>query len=444
MALLDANPKIKAAFLDEPNWLNLYGLPIRYEEREVNDHPQGFQVLRAQRTVFAIWNVPAPGTSLGAVVIQNVPDKIKRLSNVIIPDEAKHPSLERDLDQQFLDALDHIKRYSEDHGTNNFDWLTQQPWFTDGLDYREKALVVILNSLIPDDLDLFVSFNDSYIIHNSTTSLPIAGSLEFWVFSYSEFQSSNNLLLMLAEAARASESFMGIAFPTSDIIYLVVDANHSSMYHAIKWPTHVTVKITDAARKIPVDTIHHETFHYYLGGRTGYSWFNEGGANFMVAYVKDRMGKESLAERRIKIQEHVRRNCIAEFGLQTISELNHLFDDYLAEQNVFPLCVYNLGESFFLGLVDIIGEDALSMALAEIYGMAQSLGRTVTDEESYQVFLSRTPAGREDMVRDFYRRVHGGGVHCGRVGGNSSRIAGVGRDCFNRRAIGMGRESAGR
>ena len=91
LALLEQNAAIKARFLSEPDWLNLYGLPIRYEEREVNGNPQGLQMLRAQRTVFVIWNVPAPGTTVGRVNLQNVPDKVKKLSNVIIPDAAKAP-----------------------------------------------------------------------------------------------------------------------------------------------------------------------------------------------------------------------------------------------------------------------------------------------------------------------------------------------------------------
>ena len=91
LAILDTNSKIKAAFLSEPDWLNLYGLPISYEEREVNGNVQGLQLLRAQRIVFEIWNVEAPGTALGAVGRQNVPDTIKKLSNVIIPDAAESP-----------------------------------------------------------------------------------------------------------------------------------------------------------------------------------------------------------------------------------------------------------------------------------------------------------------------------------------------------------------
>lgn len=96
LAILDENTRIKARFLAEPDWLNLYGLPIQYEAREVNGNPEGLQVLRTQRTVFEIWNVPAPGTTLGQVQLQNVPDKLKRLSNVIIPDAAKMPAAPRD------------------------------------------------------------------------------------------------------------------------------------------------------------------------------------------------------------------------------------------------------------------------------------------------------------------------------------------------------------
>ena len=89
LELLDQNPTIKERFLSEPDWLNLYGLPIRYEEREVAGNPAGVQLLRSQRTVFVVWNVPAPGVTVGRVNLQNVPDKLKQLSNIVVPDAAK-------------------------------------------------------------------------------------------------------------------------------------------------------------------------------------------------------------------------------------------------------------------------------------------------------------------------------------------------------------------
>ena len=137
LALLDQNAAIKERFLSEPDWLNLYGLPISYEEREVNGHPRGLQMLRAQRTVFVIWNVPAPGVTVGRVNLQNVPDKVKRLSNVIIPDAAKVP-IARDAvagppapttapasDREVLVSLYH--QTDGPNWTNNANWLSDAP-----------------------------------------------------------------------------------------------------------------------------------------------------------------------------------------------------------------------------------------------------------------------------------------------------------------------------
>lgn len=127
LAILEQNDRIKARFLAESDWLNLYGLPIRYEERAVNGNPLGLQVLRTQRTVFEVWNVPAPGTTPGRVQLQNVPDKVKRLSNVIIPDAAKTPA-----------ALPEPALPPE---------IRSLPWAADGVTDSEQRLVTNLQRI---------------------------------------------------------------------------------------------------------------------------------------------------------------------------------------------------------------------------------------------------------------------------------------------------------
>ena len=126
LALLEQNEAIKDRFLSEPDWLNLYGLPISYEEREVDGQAGGVQMLRAQRTVFVVWNVPAPGTTVGRVNLQNVPDKVKKLSNVIIPDAAKVPASR---DGRINAAIEEIA------------------WVRDGLGHGEAARVEQLREL---------------------------------------------------------------------------------------------------------------------------------------------------------------------------------------------------------------------------------------------------------------------------------------------------------
>ena len=148
LALLDQNPAIKERFLSEPDWLNLYGLPIRYEEREVNGNPQGLQMLRAQRTVFVIWNVPAPGTTVGRVNLQNVPDKVKRLSNVIIPNPSKTPVAREDAGSPPIEAIPTVGELAQQNTflqgiLRSMPWLATHtfPWVADGLQGDESDLL---------------------------------------------------------------------------------------------------------------------------------------------------------------------------------------------------------------------------------------------------------------------------------------------------------------
>lgn len=135
LALLDQNEAIKQRFLREPDWLNLYGLPIRYEERPVDGHPAGVQLLRTQRTVFVVWNVPAAGVTVGRVNLQNVPDKLKKLSNVIIPDAAKH----------LAPAPDPVLHSA----------IRALPWVADGVLPHEEPTVLLLRKLFTSSQELF-------------------------------------------------------------------------------------------------------------------------------------------------------------------------------------------------------------------------------------------------------------------------------------------------
>ena len=108
------------------------------------------QMLRAQRTVFVIWNVPAPGTTVGLVILQNVPDQVKRLSNVIIPDAAKTPVTRDAVDDlpsfTFIDPPPRILAIGS---------LDQLDWVQDGVAESEAAAVEALDDLARESQPLF-------------------------------------------------------------------------------------------------------------------------------------------------------------------------------------------------------------------------------------------------------------------------------------------------
>jgi len=149
-AILEQNAAIRDRFLSEPDWLNLYGLPVSYAELEIDGQAGAVQMLRAQRAVFVIWNVPVPGATVGRVNLQNVPDKLKRLSNVIIPDGAKAP-----VTQSALASLPSFTLPEPPPAILAIGALDQLDWVQDGVVESEAAAVEALDDLARESRPLF-------------------------------------------------------------------------------------------------------------------------------------------------------------------------------------------------------------------------------------------------------------------------------------------------
>ena len=83
LALLDANPDIRAEFLAAPNWLTRFGLPIAYRDFGA------VRVLRAQRVVLQQWTTDTPWARAGQVIFANSGDIAREAG--LFPDVAVTP-----------------------------------------------------------------------------------------------------------------------------------------------------------------------------------------------------------------------------------------------------------------------------------------------------------------------------------------------------------------
>lgn len=417
LALLDANPKIKAAFLAEPNWLNLYGLPIAYEEREINGNPQGLQVLRAQRTVFAIWNVSAPGTTVGAVVLQNVPDKVKKLPNVIIPDSAKQPTdpsqdddIEspdtvkqpaatrqiQDIDRYFANAIRELSRASQSGFAN----ISNQPWFPDRITDREKAWIVGLQYF--SDYTSYERPIEQYYIATRTISLSDTRDTNIWIIKESPFNIDDRLLDRIEDFIQISENFLGIPFPTTDVI-LTVTGDYNYTGHGTRG-VHLGNYII--LHESLLDELEHELSHYYFNrsfGELYNQWQVEGGAEFLSAFVNDRAGRESTESVRSQAFHQVTNECLNHPGAMTLHQLGESL--YRGGTGI-SCSPYDFGNLFLLDALAIVGDTAMGRSLGEIY--SPGYGHPATDEKLYWNLLRNAPEESKDAVRKLYRRLRGG------------------------------------
>ena len=280
--------------------------------------------------------------------------------------------------------------------------LTEQPWFTDGLDDEEAAFVTVLGYTALFQPELYPDLFQTPFIQSRTVSLPLAGDVNIWVFQSSPFPAGDDTLTSIERTVRTAEEFMGLPFPTTDIILLTgkgVRGNHlGSVMNLPRLDTGV------------VYAVPHETAHYYFGGSfTAAGWFQEGGASFIETLVHNQIGIGSLERRRFDLLGPLA-YCTDVLKIKNIWELIHFTGDRGS-------CQYSMGEYFFLDVHKTLGPDAMAAALRDLSRsllksdmklLPSGLTDSGKEERIYYAFLKHTPVDKEEEFRGLYRRLHGG------------------------------------
>ena len=284
--------------------------------------------------------------------------------------------------------------------------LTDQPWFADGLNDAEAALVATLYRVagriqvgyhgyryIPE---VYNDLVEAHHIQHKVVSLPLAGDVNIWVIESAPPPLGEDLLTIIEETARIAEGFLGIPFPTTDIILLVVPRGHG--IRGGYFPTHMML-VRDGRGDVQVPFIPHETTHYYFNYNFVPQWLSEGGASFVEAYVNNHMDVEALADRRARISQRAQYLC---FEVNRIENIRHSIYAGGGGES----CSYVMGETFLFNVLDTIGEEAIASALGELLVKPVQ----ATEDDIYHAFLKHAPEDRKEAFNDLYRRLHGGSV----------------------------------
>ena len=267
--------------------------------------------------------------------------------------------------------------------------LVKQPWFADVLSDEETAFLAVTNRDKQSDT-VYRDFLRTYFTRSAIISLPLAGDVDVWAFWDNPFPDSDDTIELIADAARAPEALIGVPFPTTDIILLLGDSDrlYIAGYHS---GNHIAEQrwVEEGNHR---GVIYHETAHYYYMGV--HSWFNEGYADLVVTYTMVQEGLRDFAERINYLEEYDLPDCV-EQGFRNIQEP--------LDKGGGPC----LGELFLDSLFELLGEEAMSASLRDLYLM-RTEGGEPTEADLYRIFLKHTPPALEDEFRDLYRRLHGG------------------------------------
>ena len=235
-----------------------------------------------------------------------------------------------------------------------FALLTNQAWFDDGLNEEEVAFVALASEISRYSTDSeFRSLISGWNAEHTTVSLPLAGEVRIWVISHDTNLYLDDTLSWIEDAVLASETLIDVRFPTDDVILWIpepgMEYGPQSGYHAGEF-------MVTSTNVIDVHTLYHETAHYYSLGLS--FWFTEGGADFIAAYTQDRVGEMSLETSQAVLQDSLLPYCASD-GFDKIIQLL----DYGQSHG----CNYWLGNNFLISLLGLLGEEATSAALRELY-----------------------------------------------------------------------------
>ena len=283
--------------------------------------------------------------------------------------------------------------------------LAGEPWFADGIDDEEKALLTVLPFMRRESPNMYNDLVMTRHTQSATISLPLTGEVDLWVFQPTALPPGENVVEMVEEAVRATEGLIGAPFPTTQVILLIPIVGPETD-HGIggggHWGRFITVTRYEP-RPINRGAIYHEVGHYYFGGGIGPGWLVEGGAEFMWSYTSVQVGIMSPEEQKITHLNWVEAGCLNQ-GIRNIKQLN----ERQRESDSLIHCNYNLGSFFLFTMFETLGEEALGAAIRDLYLLSTSEDRPVTEEEIYQAFLDHTPAERMGEFQHLYRRWHGG------------------------------------
>ena len=307
-------------------------------------------------------------------------------------------------------ALDHFRALLYDSEAQ----LSGVPWFDDGIDDEELALMSVLRATKWRSVHQYEDLRDSYNVRSKTISLPLAGDVKLLVFRHSPFPARDDSIELMEDIARALEEFISLPFPWKTVVVGIIEPSlraGEKPQRGVGYALRDQLAITGREYNRGFDlAVFHEMSHIYWGGHTGApAWFTEGAAGFLPDYAREQLGRQRISSRRLALHQVWEDECRV-WGAGTISKFLSMRDVNPERHESRGICTYALGEFFLLETYQLFGRDAASAAMRELYSQAEATGWTeaITEEQIYRVYRDNAPPGKAEAFQALYERYHGG------------------------------------
>ena len=247
----------------------------------------------------------------------------------------------------------------------DFQKVIARPSLSGGITDEQAKLVATFADELGIGSHLFIFLLDSEQVtrEERIIDLPLAGETNLAIIRTAP--GSERSMDLLEHAVRHAEEFMGLPFPTANVIWIFDDSAPAQGGAGTNFGTHIgslplydVDTASDYYAQFTSGHIAHEVAHYYWSSHKG--WIDEGITNLMT-----------LASENALTGSPVLGNARPCGYVRTIAELESL--DFSQEPEAY-VCSYELGERLFVDLYRSLGAERLQQGLRNFYLLSKAEG----------------------------------------------------------------------
>ena len=354
--------------------------------------------------------------SLGSVFLSS-PD----LARQLLANTMRAPIWATDL--RVITALGEIATHTDAEGnrTDRYQRLVNTPWFKDGLDARERALINALSIVHVYQEKLFYRLLKHQHTRSLEFTLPLTGRFRLWAFDDEPIPEGLHILSTVAQGLRGAERIVHSPLPFNDIVVLMNGAVSVRQNGLIGIQSGRTGEIYQMVSRLYFSEDAGPNYPYYehpspRSRLFSPKWLAYSAPEFINAFTNDWQGSRSLADQNHEWDTEVRSKC-ADRGYTSIHALSMQTRPALYSRGeTLRHCADLYGRMLLYRLFTTLGEERMSFAMRDLHVLAERDGGrknaegilTPSEKDIYRTFLRHTPPHLYDEVRHWYNHLHGG------------------------------------
>ena len=285
--------------------------------------------------------------------------------------------------------------------------LQAQPWFVDGINESEAALISVLIETVESE-EITRELLASPLPQTRRITTPYSDEIDLTVVSRHSIRLPTNLMDRLEFGIRAIEEHVAVPWPSTDVIvFLDPDLNVVLDDPLGGFYTHDYIAVGRSWAYLP--TLYHELSHFYFFSGDEPLWLQEGGPEYLEHHARWKTGELSTESWEQELRQRMDSYCYR-YDAHTVAdylEAVAALDGGDIRRSAMWYCHYQIGHDLIFQVRQLLGEQSVGAALNQVILTRVNTGVGASDEEVLEAFRTHARADQAEDLEAIIESVYG-------------------------------------